>query len=247
VILLGLTGSIAMGKSRAAERFRAYGVPVFDSDAQVHRMMAPGGAAVAPVAAAFPGCLSTLGGIDRPTLGRMVFDRPTELRRLELIVHPLVRAARDGFLRRACRAGAGLVVLDVPLLYETHGDRRVDAVAVVWASALLQRQRALRRPGMTLEKLARIRSEQLPDHWKRRRADFVIPSGYDGGVLAEHVGAVIAALRGRVPRAWPPLGYGARSDISARDKRPSPSRSKVNQRREEPSQAAPLEPMAVKR
>ncbi|MGD9511708.1 MAG: dephospho-CoA kinase [Geminicoccaceae bacterium] len=247
MILLGLTGSIAMGKSRAAERFRAFGVPVFDSDAQVHAMLSPGGAAVAPVAAAFPGCLSALGGIDRPTLGRMVFDRPAELRRLELIVHPLVRAARDGFLRRACRAGADLVVLDVPLLYETHGDRRVDAVAVVWASSLLQRQRALRRPGMTPEKLARIRSEQLPDAWKRRHADFVIPSGHDGGVLAAHVGAIITALRHRTPRAWPPHGSGASSAISARDRRPSLSRSKVNQRRAEPAQSAPPCPVPAKR
>ena len=135
MILLGLTGSIAMGKSRAADRFRAFGVPVFDSDAEVHALMAPGGAAVMPVARAFPGCLCD-GGIDRPSLGRMVLGRPDELRRLEAIVHPLVREAQDRFLRRACRAGAALVVLDVPLLYETGGDRRVDAVAVVAAVAV---------------------------------------------------------------------------------------------------------------
>ena len=182
MILLGLTGSIAMGKSRAADRFRAFGVPVFDSDAQVHAMFAPGGEAVAPVAAAFPGCLRPGGGIDRNVLGQAVLGRPDELRRLEAIVHPLVRASQARFLRRACRAGAELVVLDVPLLLETGGDRRVDAVAVVWASPMLQAQRALRRPGMTAAKLASIRAEQLPDRLKRRRADYVIPSGFDGGV-----------------------------------------------------------------
>ena len=204
MILLGLTGSIAMGKSRAAERFRAFGVPVFDSDAQVHALFAPGGAAVAPVAAAFPGCQGPAGGIDRKLLGRAVLDAPAQLRRLEAIVHPLVGAGRDRFLRRACRSGAKLVVLDVPLLFETGGDRRVDAVAVVWASPLLQAQRALRRPGMSPAKLASIRAQQLPDALKKRRADYVIPSGFDGGALAGHVAAIIADLGRRPPRAWPP-------------------------------------------
>ena len=193
-----------MGKSRAADRFRAFGVPVFDSDAQVHVMFAPGGEAVAPVAAAFPGCLGSAGGIDRKVLGKAVLGRPDELRRLEAIVHPLVRASQARFLRRACRAGAQLVVLDVPLLLETGGDRRVDAVAVVWASPMLQAQRALRRPGMTAAKLASIRAEQLPDWLKKKRADYVIPSGFDGGVLVGHVAAVIADLGRRPPRAWPP-------------------------------------------
>jgi dephospho-CoA kinase len=204
VILLGLTGSIAMGKSRAAERFRAFGVPVFDSDAQVHALFAPGGAATLAVAAAFPGCHDAAGGIDRKLLGQAVLGQPTELRRLEAIVHPLVRAGQGRFLRRACRAGADLVVLDVPLLFETGGDRRVDASAVVWASPLLQAQRALRRPGMTPGWLASIRAQQLPDWVKRKRADYVIPSGFDGGVLADHVARVITDVRSRVPRAWPP-------------------------------------------
>jgi dephospho-CoA kinase len=203
VILLGLTGSIAMGKSRAADRFRAFGVPVFDSDAEVHALMAPGGAAVAPVGAAFAGCVAA-GGIDRATLGREVLGRPDRLRVLEAILHPLVRAAQGRFLRRACRAGAELVVLDVPLLFETGGDRRVDAVAVVWASPMLQAQRARRRPGMTAERLAAIRAEQMPDRIKRRRADYTIPTGFDGGVLAEQVGLIIADVRRRPPRAWPP-------------------------------------------
>ena len=209
MILLGLTGSIAMGKSRAADRFRAFGVPVFDSDAEVHALMAQGGAAVAAVAAAFPGCLGAGRGIDRTILGRMVLERPVELRRLEAIVHPLVRATQRRFLRRACRAAAELAILDIPLLFETGAERRVDAVAVVCASAMLQAQRALRRPGMTAERLARIRAEQRPDPWKRARADFVIPTGYDGGALTLHVATVLAALRGRAPHAWPPRpGHG---------------------------------------
>ena len=203
MIVLGLTGSIAMGKSRAAARFRAFGVPVFDSDAQVHALFAPGGAAVAAVARAFPGSLAE-DAIDRTALGRMTLGNPVALRRLEAIVHPLVRAAQLRFLATACRAGAGLVVLDVPLLYETGGDRRVDAVALVWASAMLQAQRALRRPGMTAAKLAQIRARQLPDAWKRKRARYLIPSGYDGGVLTWHVGRVIEQARHLRPRAWPP-------------------------------------------
>ena len=204
MILLGLTGSIAMGKSRAAARFRAFGVPVLDSDGEVHALMAPGGAAVTQVAAAFPGSRSPAGGIDRKRLGNAVLGVPDELRRLESILHPLVAEARERFLRRACRAGAELVVLDVPLLLETGGDARVDAVAVVWASPMLQAQRALRRPGMTAAKLASIRAQQLPDPVKRQRADYVIPSGFDGGALAGHIAAIIADLRRRPPRAWPP-------------------------------------------
>jgi dephospho-CoA kinase len=203
MIVLGLTGSIAMGKSRAAAMFRAYGVPVFDADASVHALFAPGGAAAAPVEAAFPGCRTAEGAIDRGRLGRLVLGRPAALRQLEAIVHPLVRAAEGGFLRRACRAGARLAVLDIPLLLETRGEGRVDAVAVVSASPLLQAQRALRRPGMTPEKLAQIRVQQLPDPEKRKRADFVIPSGYDQGALAARLAEVIHEALERPARAWP--------------------------------------------
>lgn len=203
MIILGLTGSIAMGKSRAAAMFRAYGVPVFDADAAVHALFAPGGAAVAAVAGAFPGTLTADGSIDRGRLGRMVLGDTARLRHLEGIVHPLVRAGEGSFLRRACRAGARLVVLDIPLLFETHGQDRTDAVAVVSASPLLQTQRALRRTGMTPEKLAQIRAKQLPDRQKRKRADFVIPSGYDRGELAGHVGRIIRTVLQRRPRAWP--------------------------------------------
>lgn len=203
MIVLGLTGSIAMGKSRAAAMFRAYGVPVFDADAVVHDLFAPGGAAVAHVAASFPGSLGADGAIDRTRLGSMVLGRPDALRRLEGIVHPLVRAAEGAFLRRACRHGAPLAVLDIPLLFETGGEARVDAVAVVLANPMLQAQRALMRPGMTPEKLAQIRTKQLPDREKRRRADFVIVSGYDRGLVAAQIGQVIAAALARPARAWP--------------------------------------------
>jgi dephospho-CoA kinase len=203
MIVLGLTGSIAMGKSRAAGMFRAYGVPVLDADAVVHALMAPGRAAVAPVTVAFPGCGSLEDGIDRGRLGRVVMADPNALRRLEGIVHPLVRAAEGRFLRRACRAGAPLVVLDIPLLLETGGEARVDAVAVVSAAPMLQAQRALRRKGMTPERLAQVRAQQLPDWVKRKRADFVIRSGCDGGMLATRIGGIIRALEGKRSRAWP--------------------------------------------
>ena len=203
MIVLGLTGGIAMGKSRAAAMFRCYGVPVFDADAEVHALMAPGGAAVPAVVAAFPRCLAPSGAVDRAEIGRRVLGDPPALRRLEAIVHPLVRAGEGRFLRRACRAGVPLALLDVPLLFETGGEARVDAVAVVSASPALQAQRALRRPGMDTEKLARIRAQQTPDAERRKRADFVIPSGYDQGALAARVGEVIRAALARPVLAWP--------------------------------------------
>ena len=174
--VLGLTGSIAMGKSEAARIFRRLRIPVFDADAEVHRLMAPGGRGVDPVAAAFPGVLVE-GRIDRQILGAAVFDDTPALQRLEAILHPLVGRARSAFLRRARALGAAVVVLDIPLLFETGGEARVDLVAVVSAPPFVQRRRALRRPGMTPEKFASIVARQVPDREKRRRADFVIPSG----------------------------------------------------------------------
>ncbi len=174
--VLGLTGSIGMGKSTAAAMLRRLGLPVHDADATVHRLFGRGGAAVAPIAAAFPGVVRD-GAVDRKALGAVVFGDPAALRRLEAIVHPLVRAAEGEFLRRARRRRVRLVVLDIPLLYETGGAGRCDAVAVVTAPPFLQAQRVLRRPGMTPERLAAIRAAQMPDAEKRRRADFVIPTG----------------------------------------------------------------------
>jgi dephospho-CoA kinase len=203
MIVVGLTGSIAMGKSRAAAMFRAFGVPVFDADAEVHAMFAPGGAAVPEVAAAFAGCLGPSGGIDRDALGRRVLHVPDELRRLEAIIHPLVRAGEGRFLRRACRAGAPMVLLDIPLLFETGGEDRVDAVAVVSTGAMLQTQRALRRPGMSPARLAQIVGKQMPSWRKVRRADFVIRSGYDQGALAAQVESIIRAALAMPATAWP--------------------------------------------
>jgi dephospho-CoA kinase len=169
---IGLTGSIAMGKSTAAGLFRRLGVPVHDADASIHALLAKGGAGVAPVAAAFPG-VERDGTIDRAKLGQAVFADPSALARLEAILHPLAARAREAFLTRHRRNRTKRVVLDVPLLFETGGERRCDTVVVVSASATLQRLRALARPGMTEAKLAAILARQMPDRLKRRRADIV--------------------------------------------------------------------------
>ena len=203
VILLGLTGSIAMGKSRAAAAFRALGVPVFDSDAAVHALMQPRGPAAATIAAAFPGCGSPEAGIDRKALSARVLGDAPALARLERILHPAVRTAQGRYLRRAARARVPLVVLDIPLLFETGGETRLDRVAVVSASATLQRQRALARPGMTAERLTAILDKQLPDRVKRRRADFVLPTAADRGSVLAHAQAIIASLRLVPSVAWP--------------------------------------------
>lgn len=203
MIVLGLTGSIAMGKSRAAAAFQLCGVPVFDADAVVHLLLRPGGAAVAAIGAAFPGSLDRAGGVDRQVLGRLVFGDMAALRRLEAIIHPGVRAEEGAFLRRCCRAGVRLALLDIPLLLETGGQRRVDRVVVVSAHGMLQADRALRRPGMTYEKLAQIRRKQVPDPLKRRRADYVIPSGYDRGLLLARVRRIVQDAERLPPGAWP--------------------------------------------
>jgi dephospho-CoA kinase len=208
MFVLGLTGSIAMGKSSAANAFRCFGVAVFDADAEVHRLFAPGGAAVAPVGVAFPGCGDAGGGIDRAALARQVFRDPAALDRLEAIVHPLVRAAERAFLQRCAAPRRPLAVLDIPLLYETGGERLVDAIAVVSAPAFLQGQRVLRRKGMSADRLAAIRRRQLPDNEKRRRADFVIPTGLDRRQSVRAIARIIDRVRGRAgvswPHAWPP-------------------------------------------
>ena len=196
MLVLGLTGSIAMGKSTAAATFRSFGVPVFDADAAVHRLLAPGGAGVGPVGAAFPGCARAR-AIDRQKLGRRVFADPAALARLEAILHPLVRVEQDRFLARCRARGEWIAVLDIPLLYETGAERRLDAVVVVSAPAFLQSQRALRRPGVTPERLAAIRARQLPDREKRRRADFVISTGLERRRAVEAIAAIIDRLRRR--------------------------------------------------
>ncbi|MGX7896165.1 dephospho-CoA kinase [Tsuneonella sp. HG222] len=172
--VLGLTGSIGMGKSTVAAMFAELGVPVFDADAEVRRMQGAGGELLAAIEAAFPGTTGAA-GVDRPALGAAVFGDPRALARLEAIVHPAVRAARETFLLE--HAGAPLVVFDIPLLFEKGGIEEVDAVAVVSAPPDVQRARVLARPDMSPGRFAEILALQLPDAEKRARADFVIDTG----------------------------------------------------------------------
>lgn len=172
--ILGLTGSIGMGKSAVAAMFRGLGVPVFDADAAVHALQGPGGALLAPIEAAFPGTTGPQ-GVDRSKLGAAVFGDAQALKRLEAIVHPAVGAMRKSFL--AENAGHPLIVFDIPLLFEKGGWEQVDAVLVVSAPAAVQRARVLARPGMTEAKFEQILKLQVPDAEKRARADHVIDTG----------------------------------------------------------------------
>ena len=202
--ILGLTGSIGMGKSTAAAMVRRLGWPGHDADATVHRLMAKGGKAVPAIAAAFAGVVVE-GAVNRGTLGRRVFGDPAALRRLEAVLHPLVRAEESVFLRTQARSRRKLVVLDIPLLLETGGDRRCDAVAVVSCPAFLQAQRVLARPGMSPARLAAIRAQQMADGQKRRRADFVIFSGTGRAPAMVRLRRAIAAVLAQPgPGAWPP-------------------------------------------
>jgi dephospho-CoA kinase len=194
MIVLGLTGSIGMGKSTTAAMFRRLRVPVHDADAAVHAMMRPGGEAVAPIAKAFSGVVRQ-GAVDRAALGAQVFGDADALARLEGIVHPLVFRRTSRFLERWRRARAPIVVLDVPLLLEGRSHRRCDLVAVVSAPGLVQAQRVLARPGMTRERLASILAKQMPDVEKRRRADFVIPTGLGRAVTMAAVVRLVHRLR----------------------------------------------------
>jgi len=193
MIVLGLTGSIGMGKTTTAALFRDAGVPVYDADAAVHALYAPGGAAVAPVEAAFPG-VAVEGAIDRRRLSERITADPSALARLEAIVHPLVGAKRAAFLDEA--KDADVVVLDIPLLFETHMEGLVQAVVVVSAPEALQRSRVLARPGMTEDKLEALLARQTPDAEKRRRADFVIDTAAGIEAAAERVREILATVRG---------------------------------------------------
>ncbi|MER9618199.1 dephospho-CoA kinase [Mesorhizobium sp. M0207] len=191
MIVLGLTGSIGMGKSTAAKMFAEAGVPVHDSDEAVHRLYA--GKAAPLVEAAFPGTTRS-GAVDRAALAERVLGDAPALKRLEAIIHPLVRADADAFLAEHRAAGAPLAVLDIPLLFETGGRDRVDKVVVVTAPPEVQRARVLARPGMNEEKLASILARQVPDAEKRRRADFVIDTGQGFDATRAAVKAIIAEL-----------------------------------------------------
>lgn len=188
--VIGLTGSIATGKSTIASMFRRLGVKVCDSDKIVHRLLASGGKAVEKVAALFPETRSEY-GIDRKALGKEVFANPTALAELEAVLHPLVRAEQERFLRVMRRMGVKIVLLDIPLLFETGAEKRCDKVVVAHCPAFLQRQRALRRTGMTTEKLRHILRRQLPMHEKRMRADMVINTGLGRAVSWKKVMGII--------------------------------------------------------
>lgn len=206
MVILGLTGSIGMGKSVAAQMFVREGAVVFDADAVVHRLIGPLGAAVAEVDATFPGCVVGTGrnrAIDRPALARRVFGDAAATARLEAILHPRVRAAAAAFLRRATAHRRRLAVLDIPLLFETGGEKRCDAVAIVSAPAFLQAQRVLRRPGMTATRLAAIRARQTPENEKLRCADFVIPTGLGRATALRRVRCIVRMLRQHRGHHWP--------------------------------------------
>jgi dephospho-CoA kinase len=192
MFVLGLTGSLGMGKSTTAKMFAEEGVPVHDADAVVHRLYE--GAAVAPIEAAFPGTTSG-GKVDRDRLGRRVLGDPAALRQLESIVHPLVAEARERFLADAERNGAPVAVLDIPLLYETGGEARCDAVVVVSAPAELQRQRAFERMEMTEAKFRAILAKQMPDADKRARADFVVDTSRGLDTAREQVREILGKVR----------------------------------------------------
>ena len=195
--ILGLTGSIGMGKSAVALMLRELGVPVFDADATVHRLQGPNGALLPAIEAAFPGTTGTH-GVDRPALGAQVFGNPEALARLEAIVHPAVADERATFMLE--HAGEAIVVFDIPLLFEKGHAAGLDAVVVVSAPAEMQRTRVLARPGMTPEKFAHILALQVPDAEKRARADHVIDTGVTLAETREQVAALVSALRQKNPR-----------------------------------------------
>lgn len=194
MIILGLTGSIGMGKSTTARMFAEEGVPVHDSDEAVHRLYA--GPAAEIIGEAFPGTVVN-GVVDRQRLSKLVLDNPQQLRRLGELIHPLVRADADAFVERHRKEGARLVVLDIPLLFETGGTDRVDSILVVTASPEVQKQRVMARPGMTEEKFAAILANQVSDREKRRNADFVIDTSAGMEAARREVRGVIAKLRER--------------------------------------------------
>lgn len=202
MVILGLTGSIGMGKSTAAADFRRLRVAVHDADETVHALMAPGGAAFGQICQVFPGVRSKV-GIDRKRLGDLVFADMAALKKLEAILHPLVRKQKTEFLKRSALRRQNLVVLDVPLLFETGGEAKCDAVVVVTAPTFVQRARVMARPGMTTEKFESILAKQVPDLIKRRSADFVVQTGL--GRIASlrkirHIAHTAPFLK---PNKWP--------------------------------------------
>jgi len=203
MIVLGLSGSIGMGKSTASAMFRRMGVPVYDSDAAVHVVLGRGGAAVPPIAAAFPGVV-TGGAVDRQALGKRVFGDDAALKALEAIVHPLVRRRQDDFLKRCSARRVPLAALDIPLLFEVRLDVRCDVLVVVSAPARIQTARVLARSGMTQDKFDGILARQMPDAEKRRLADFVVPSGRGKAETLRRLTRIARLARDMTPSHWPP-------------------------------------------
>jgi dephospho-CoA kinase len=195
MITIGLTGSIGMGKSTTAAMFAEAGAPVYDADAEVHKLQAKGGAAVEAIEAAFPGVVKD-GAVDRQALGERVFGDPEALKRLNGIIYPLLGAGRAAFFADAEARGCDMVVLDIPMLFETGGEARMDVVVVVSAPEHVQRERVLARPGYGADRLDAILARQMHDKEKRARAHFVIDTGQGFDHAREQVRQVIAAIRG---------------------------------------------------
>lgn len=201
--IIGLTGSIGMGKSAAARYLRYLGVPVYDADAAVHSVYATGGAAVGPLGAVWPEAVRD-GAVDRAALSKLIEADPSVLPRLEAIVHPIVRTVQERFLLAAALRRAPVIALDIPLLFETGGETRCDAVFVVSAPAFIQRARVLARPEITPEKFATILSRQTPDAVKRDRADFVIPSNQGWLAMLTALKRAVDDVLDQPARHWPP-------------------------------------------
>ena len=205
MFILGLTGSIGMGKSNAARIFERLKIPVHDAATVVHELLGPGGAAVSEVARVFPQVVEN-DRIDRRKLGDQVFGAPQRLAQLERILHPKVAASTRAFLARHARRHVPLVVLDIPLLFEADLTHQVDAILVVSAPPFVQRQRVLSRAGMSVEKFANISARQLPDLQKRRRADYVVYTGQSKHSTLRAIAVLKDSLRGRKGYVWRP-GY----------------------------------------
>jgi dephospho-CoA kinase len=199
MLIVGLTGSLGMGKTTAAAHLRARGLPVFDADAEVHRLYAT--AAVAPIEEAFPGTTRD-GKVDREKLAALLVAEPKRFMKLEAIVHPLVRASERAFLNEEAARGTEIVVLEIPLLFETGADHRVDATIVVSAPADVQRQRLMSREGFDEKKIERLLARQMPDAEKRLHADFVVDTGRGIEPMNAALDAIIAKLQGRRRRAY---------------------------------------------
>jgi dephospho-CoA kinase len=202
MLIIGLTGSIGMGKSTAAARIRALGVPVCDADSIVHKLYRTGGAAVGPIEAAFPGTAAEDGCIDRQKLAAALLAYPGAYTKLEAIVHPLVLETEREFIHTKAGKGAEKVVLEIPLLFETGGEKRVDVTIVVSAPGDVQRSRVLERAGMTAEKFDQILSRQMPDEEKRRRADFVVDTSRSIPETEAQIDRIMSQLSGRTGTAF---------------------------------------------